>query len=167
MSPAATTLDWVENFVIRHALCPFAAQPFRNGAVTTATCTVAGAEESFFWALAQVQGFVTGDAEPETTLLVFPDQLPGFTTFLDVVYALEDALEETGADNLVQLAHFHPDYRFAGAEPTDPGNRTNRSPYPVIQLLRVDSVAAAVSSYPDVEAIPARNVQRMHELFGN
>lgn len=167
LSPGKETLAWVKDFVIRHALCPFAAKPFNDGQVAAITCEAADEEGSFFWALTQVQGFVTGEEEAETVLLVFPEQLPGFSTFLDVVYAVEDALAETGADALVQLAHFHPDYCFDGVDPDDPGNRTNRSPHPVIQLLRVESVATAVAGYPDVGAIPERNVKRMREVFGN
>lgn len=151
--------------MIRHALCPFAARPFNEGKVAVVTCEATDEEAIFFWALTQVQSLVDERSETETTLLVFPSQLAEFLPFLDFVYTIEDALAETGADALVQLAHFHPDYQFADAEPGDPGNRTNRSPYPVVQLLRVDSVAAAVAGYPNVEAIPVRNVERMREVF--
>lgn len=159
-------MEWVRDFVIRHALCPFAARPFNEGKVAVETCEETDEEALFFWALTQVQSLVDERSAVETTLLVFPEQLPGFLPFLDFVYTIEDALAETGADALVQLAHFHPDYQFADVDPDDSGNRTNRSPYPVLQLLRVDSVAAAVAGYPDVEAIPERNVARMRELFG-
>jgi hypothetical protein len=122
---------------------------------------------AFYAALAQVQRLVEEQAV-ETTLLVFPgDLLADFGTFLDFVYTFEDALAETGADELVQLAHFHPDYRFADVPADDPGNLTNRAPFPVVQLLRVDSVAAAVAGYGDVEGIPERNVARMREVYGN
>lgn len=167
LSPAQETLDWVRDFVIKHALCPFAAQPFNQGKVTAEVCGVDTEEDCFFWALTQVQGLVEERSEVETTLLVFPEQFPDFLAFIDFVYAIEDALADTGADALVQLAHFHPDYRFAGVPPDDCGNRTNRSPYPVLQLLRVNSVAAAIAAYPNVEAIPERNVARMREVFGN
>lgn len=165
MSPTEKTLDWVQEFVIRHALCPFAALPFKQGRVTAIACPKRTEENAFFWALTQVQSLVVEDSEVETTLLVFHNLLTDFDAFLDFVYAIEDALEDTGANALVQLAHFHPDYRFAGVPAEDPGNRTNRSPFPVVQLLRVESVAAAVADYPDVEGIPERNVERMREVF--
>jgi hypothetical protein len=169
MSPAEQTMQWVEDFVIKYALCPFAALPFREGRVGAATINVQDEEEAFYAALAQVQSLL--DEEPgklETNLLVFPtDLLADFETFLDFVYTLEETFSETGADELVQLAHFHPDYRFEGVAENDPGNLTNRAPYPVIQLLRTGSVAAAVASYPDIESIPERNVERLREVFGN
>jgi hypothetical protein len=105
-------------------------------------------------------------AAPVTTLLVFSRALDDFHTFLDFVATLEDVLAETGADQLVQLAHFHPDYQFADLSYGDAANRTNRAPYPVVQLLRVAGVARAIEHYPDVEAIPERNIRRMREVFG-
>ncbi|MTB50094.1 DUF1415 family protein [Lewinella sp. W8] len=108
---------------------------------------------------------VSRPAAPETTLLVFSRTLRDFPTFLDFVATLEDVLAETGADQLVQLAHFHPQYQFADLSFKDAANRTNRAPYPVVQLLRVAGVARAIEHYPDVEAIPERNIQRMREVF--
>jgi hypothetical protein len=105
-------------------------------------------------------------AAPVTTLLVFSRALDDFHTFLDFVATLEDVLAETGADQLVQLAHFHPNYQFADLSYGDAANRTNRAPYPVVQLLRVAGVARAIEHYPDVEAIPERNIRRMREVFG-
>lgn len=166
MSPVEETRDWVLNFVIRHALCPFAAAPFHDdGRVQFMPMEQEDIEACFHAALAQVQGLLK-EQSTETTLLVFSRALADFDTFLDFVYTFEDTLAEAGADQLVQLAHFHPDYTFDGVEEDDPGNLTNRAPYPTLQLLRVGSVAAAVAGYPDVEGIPGRNVARMRELFG-
>lgn len=169
MSPAEQTMAWVQDFVIKHALCPFAATPFREGRVVASPIVAEDEAAAFYAALAQVQGLL--DVPPgqvETILLVFPGELlADFDTFLDFVYTFEETLAEAEADELVQLAHFHPDYCFADVAADDPGNRTNRAPFPVIQLLRTDSVATAVANYPDVEGIPERNVDRMRVLFGN
>ncbi len=168
MSPSETTMDWVENFVIKHALCPFAAQPFHEGRVGAVEINSVDEERAFYAALTQVQALL--DEKPgklETTLLVFTGgPLANFETFLDFVYTLEETFAETGADELVQLAHFHPNYHFEGVAEDDPGNRTNRAPFPVVQLLRTGSVAAAVANYPEIESIPERNVARMREVFG-
>lgn len=167
MSPAAKTMNWVRNFVLKYTLCPFAFKPYEEGRVEAVSCQETDEEQAFYWALTQVQGFVDAQNEIATTLLVFPETLADFSDFLDFVHATEDALAETGADALVQLAHFHPDYVFAGVPPADPGNLTNRAPFPVVQLLRVDAMAAAIASYPDVENIPERNIARMREEFGS
>ncbi|WP_273447658.1 DUF1415 domain-containing protein [Neolewinella agarilytica] len=165
MSPAETTRQWVADFVIRYALCPFAAKPFQDGNVLFLEVENEDIEDCFMAALAQVQSLLE-EQSVETTLLVFSHALSDFDTFLDFVHTFEDTLLEAGANQLVQLAHFHPDYTFDGVAEDDPGNLTNRAPYPTLQLLRVGSVAAAVAAYPDVEGIPERNVHRMRELFG-
>lgn len=169
MMPAEQTLQWVENFVIRHALCPFAAVPFKEDRVGAEEIDSEDFEEAFYAALAQVQRLLDVASEKlETTLLIFPGELlADFETFLDFVHTFEETLAETGADELIQLAHFHPDYCFEDVAEDDPGNLTNRAPFPVLQLLRTDSVAAVVAGYPDVALIPERNVARMRELFGN
>ena len=168
MTATETIMNWVRDFVIRYALCPFAAVPFQRGRVGAEEIMAADEEEAFYAALAQVQSLLEEHPDKlETTLLVFPTRLlADFSVFLGFVGALEDALAETGADELVQLAHFHPDYRFEGVAADDPGNRTNRSPFPVVQLLRTGSVAAAVAAYPAVDLIPEQNVARMREEFG-
>ncbi len=166
MSPAAATMEWVRDFVIKHALCPFAARPYAAGRVVAIEIRAKNEEAAFMEALAQVQNLVAEQSEVETSLLVFPDLLAEFAAFLDFVYAFEEALAEAGADEVIQLAHFHPDYRFAGVPADDPGNRTNRAPFPVLQLLRVDSVAAAIEHYPDVEKIPERNVALLRRMYG-
>ncbi|MBC6994688.1 DUF1415 domain-containing protein [Neolewinella lacunae] len=165
MNPVVDSLAWVRDFVIQHTLCPFAAQPFAAGRVLATEIGGSDLEACFNGALAQVQSLLSEPAgEVETTLIVFSEAMEDFTEFMDFVYTFEDTLAEVGADQLVQLAHFHPRYRFEGTADDDPGNRTNRSPYPMLQLLRVESVARAIAAYPDVNAIPARNIRKMEEL---
>ena len=166
MNPTEATMEWVEQFVVQHGLCPFAARPFREGRVVALHQPDDELGTCFAWALTQVQSIVRKrPGEVETSLLVFSAALADFDQFLDFIATLEEVMLEAGADELVQLAHFHPDYRFAGVAPDDPGNRTNRSPYPIIQLLRTESVSTAIAGYPDVEEIPKRNIAKMHRLF--
>ena len=167
MTPAEKTRRWVEDFVVHHSLCPFAARPLRRGLVDTVEIPGVDIETVFFAAWAQVQRLVVEEPDTvETILCVMTESLADFSTFLDFVATLEEYLEETGASELVQLAHFHPDYLFAGVAADDPGNETNRSPWPVVQLLRVESVAAAVAAYGAgaVEEIPERNVALLRRL---
>ena len=165
MTPADRTRAWVEHFVVRLGLCPFAALPLHRGTVAFVSCDRSETEAVFYWTLEQIRSFV--DQSPEqvtTTLLIFPEALSDFSEFLDLVEELEEVLSTSGADSLVQFAHFHPDYCFADLSPEDPANKTNRSPHPVLQLLRVDGVAEAVAAYPQVEAIPERNISLLRRL---
>lgn len=157
--------NWVQDFVIRLGLCPFAARPFRKGRVGLRVCADSDPDGAFAWTAGQLQEFIASPRPPDATwLLVYAQTLETFEAFLDFVAAAEELCRESGADVLVQFAHFHPAYRFDGVPEADPANATNRSPYPVLQLLLVEGVAEAVRSYPDVEAIPARNVALLRGL---
>ena len=165
MSPETAVREWVQDFVVRLGLCPFAARPLRAGQVAFTVCELEAVEDAFYWAGARVQGLLEKDQSVlDTELLIFASVVSDFGDFLDLVEELEDFLERSGADALVQLAHFHPDYCFAGVDADDPANATNRAPWPVIQLLRVESVARAVEQYPDPEGIPERNAALLREI---
>lgn len=156
---AAATLAWVREFVVGLDLCPFAARPLERGRVSL---RVSDAEHPFDLAEdleAELQRLA--EAEPErieTTLLVHPRCLEDFADandFLDVAELLLDRLELTG---VLQVVGFHPGYQFADAEPDAPENATNRSPWPMLHLLRSESVARAVEGLDDPDAIWQRNV---------
>lgn len=165
MTPAEEVQHWVENFVVPHGLCPFAARPVRRQTVRYFTELGRDVETCFEGARTRVQCLLNQEQRwVETELIVYPAALANFNDFLDFVATLEDALAGSGVGEYVQLAHFHPHYLFAGLEPADPANATNRAPWPTVQLLRVDSVARAVAEHPDVEGIPARNVEYLRNL---
>ena len=156
---------WVEEFVVGLSLCPFAAEPLAAGRVRFA---VSAAETPENLAADLADELSRLDREPpeeiETTLLLAPRALARFeefNAFLDVVDLLLDKLSLAGS---VQVASFHPDYRFAGAPADDPANATNRAPVPILHLLREESVARAASTHPDPQGIPARNAARLREL---
>lgn len=99
------------------------------------------------------------DGERETSLLIFPDALSDFDEYLDVLALANAVLKESGYDGIYQLASFHPKYLFAGAAVDDAANYTNRSPYPMLHILKEASVEAALESYPNPKAISTRNVE--------
>src|SRR5690606_38360172 len=91
------------------------------------------------------------EADPaaiDTTLIVLPGLLADFLDFNDFLDIADAALEELELDGILQVASFHPDFQFEGTEADDIGNCTNRSPFPTLHLLREDSVARAVESFP-------------------
>jgi hypothetical protein len=67
-------------------------------------------------------------------------------------------------DGVYQIASFHPDYQFGGTEPDDAENYTNRSPYPVLHLLREESLDRVLESTEYAEQIPIRNVKLMNTM---
>jgi hypothetical protein len=84
-----------------------------------------------------------------------------YNAFLDLA---DDALADAGLVGEIQVASFHPRYQFAGTEPDDIGNFTNRSPYPTLHLLREASISRAVGSGPDAASIYEANIATLEKL---
>lgn len=103
------------------------------------------------------------DAEPgiATTLLIAPAGMEDFDDYLDWLELAERLLDDLGYRGIYQLASFHPDYVFDGVEAADPANATNRSPYPMLHILREAELERALASYPDPESIPERNMAKL------
>ena len=156
------TRSWVDDFVVGLDLCPFASNPFRAGRVRFVTCPDDAFERQLAAFLAEVDHLVrTPAVEVSNTLIVFSEapSLANFELFLDLCAAAEAVLADLEAEHLVQLATFHPDYCFDGAEPDDPANATNQAPYPTLHLLRVDEVEEAIARHPDIDAVSLRNAR--------
>jgi hypothetical protein len=156
---------WLERAVIGLNLCPFAKAVYAKSQVRIVVSD-ATTERALLEQLGEEMALLR-DAPAEgidTTLLVHPQVLQDFldyNDFLDDADALVEAME---LDGVLQVASFHPHYRFAGTQPDDAENLTNRAPHPILHLLREDSVDRAVAAYPEPEAIIERNVATMREL---
>ena len=159
MTPEATIQQWVRRWVIRHTLCPFAARVDREDEIGYEVCRAHTAEDAFAEVMQRTGRYLADWAtEKETLLLLFPAAFPEFPDFNDFVEDVNYGLEESGAGELLQTASFHPGKYFAGTAPDDYGNGTDRSPLPVLQLLRCSDVAAAIASHPDTDRISDRNI---------
>lgn len=159
------TRRWIERVVIGLNLCPFAKAVVAKGQVRIVVSD-ASTEDALLHTLGEELLLLrdTAAAELDTTLIVHPDVLTDFheyNDFLDQADALLDSLELTGD---IQVASFHPDYQFADTDLDDAANNTNRGPYPILHLLREDSVSRAVEAYPEPDAIIERNITTMTEL---
>ena len=161
----AATRRWLERTVIGLNLCPFAKAVHAKRQVRF-VLSDAELEDDLLEELGEelLRLRDTPAEDIDTTLLVHPRVLTEFldyNDFLDRVDALIEALE---LDSVLQVASFHPDYRFADTDPDDPGNCTNRAPWPTLHLLREDSIDRAVAAYPDADVIVERNLQTMEKL---
>jgi hypothetical protein len=159
------TRRFVERVVIELGLCPFARAPWEAGRVDVVVSD-ATSEQALLEDLGrEIDRLGQTSVETlETTLLVHPYVLARFEDFNAFLDAAEGLLVARGQEGVLQIASFHPDYRFAGAPEDDPANATNRAPWPMLHLLREASVTAAVDAHPDAEAIPERNVALLREL---
>jgi hypothetical protein len=154
---------WVEELVVGLNLCPFAGHELLRNRVRFFV-TEAATEEQLLAALETELTLLNDDASVETTLLIHPDVLKDFLDYNQFLDAAERLLVHLELEGVYQVASFHPDYQFAGTAVDDAENFTNRSPYPLLHILREESLALRIAAYPDVEQIPVRNIEQMKRL---
>lgn len=159
----ASVRKWVDTFVVGMNLCPFAKRELVKQRVRF-TVTEASTEDELLQALQAELELLDEDASIETTLLIHPAVLGDFldyNQFLDVADALLLHME---LDGVYQVASFHPDYQFGGTAPWAAENYTNRSPYPILHLLREESLDRVLGDNPDADQIPQRNIDLMNSM---
>jgi uncharacterized protein len=152
------TANWVKSVVIGCNFCPFAAKALLKNSIRYVVQSHAPTEKCLAVLVEEMQHLDT-NPEVETTLLIFPNDFVDFEDYLDLVALAEELVEAEGYEGVYQVASFHPEYCFEGAATDDAANYTNRSIYPMLHLLREDSLSAAIDHFPDVEGIPDRNIQ--------
>jgi uncharacterized protein len=159
------TSRWLEKAVIGLNLCPFAKAVHVKRQIHYAVSAATDAQQLLADLAKELDDLVAIDAAlRETTLLIVPDWLHDFLDFNDFMEEAERFVASRDLDGIIQLASFHPRYQFAGTEPDDITNFTNRSPYPTIHLLREESIERAVEAFPQPEAIYETNMKTLREL---
>lgn len=159
------TRAWLERAVIGLNLCPFAKSVHVKRQIHFAMSHAATPQELLDDLKRELQDLIGSDASMRsTTLLIVPHCLTDFLDFNDFLAEADSLLRKLKLDSDLQIASFHPDYQFAGTNPDDIENCTNRSPYPMLHLLRQSSVERAVSSMPDTNRIFEKNIETMERL---
>ena len=157
------TRKWVEDVVVGYNLCPFAKRELVRDRVRFVV-TDAENEDDLLKALHAELQRLEDEPDIETTLLIHPGVLQDFDAYNEFLDTAEGLVAYLELEGIYQVASFHPDYQFAETEPGAAENYTNRSPFPMLHLLREASLEAAIDSYPDVDGIPDRNIALMNEL---
>jgi hypothetical protein len=161
----AAVRAWIERAVIGLNLCPFAKAAYvteRIRYVVSDAHTVDALLEDLERELRLLAAAPPDGVE--TTLLIHPQVLTAFLDYNDFLDVADAAIERLGLTGVLQVASFHPQYQFAGTMPDDVTNYTNRSPFPILHLLREASVEAAVAAFPDAAEISERNIETMRRL---
>ncbi|MBC7938915.1 MAG: DUF1415 domain-containing protein [Chitinophagaceae bacterium] len=165
MTPLEATRHWFEHAVIGLNLCPFAKAVQARGQIRWVESAARDREALLVDLMQEMQHLAVADPEQvDTTMLVHPQALTDFLDFNDFLDLADAALEELGLDGTLQVASFHPDYRFEGTAADDMGNFSNRSPHPTLQLLREDSVERALAAFPDADRIFEHNIDTLQRL---
>lgn len=151
------TKNWLKDIIIKLNFCPFANREFIKNSIRYSVSQSADLESGLY-ALATELNHLDQHPETETTLLIFPDCFTVFDDFLELIDYANQLLRELGYVSIYQLAHFHPDYCFEGVQASDASNYTNRSPYPVLHIIREESLQKAIESHPDAGSIPDINI---------
>jgi hypothetical protein len=159
------TRRWIADVVIGLNLCPFARRVF-DGNLIRYTVTAAPDEESLWAVLTAELGSLsrTPADEVETAFLIHPLALPDFRDYNDFVASATELTADLGLEGVIQIAGFHPHYQFTGTRPDDVENYTNRSPYPMLHLLREASVTAVNDDPEKIAEIPRRNIETLRRL---
>lgn len=154
---------WLNQVVIGLGLCPFAKQAVDQEGVLYHICEETGSQDVLDDVKAQLE-YLENNSDTETTLIILTACLQNFDDYNNFLDWVDLLILKGGWEGQFQIASFHPDYCFADVQPDSAENLTNRSPYPLLHILREQSLEKALESYPDADNIPMRNIAKVNEL---
>ena len=159
------TQKWIEEVVVGMGFCPFASASIKAGGLRLELCATTELEDLCRLLIDELVFLQSLEGETyDSILLVHPNILTDFAAFNEFLGVCGDILAGLSLEGEFQIASFHPRYCFAGANEDDVGNYTNRSPYPMLHILREASVTEAIADYTDPAGIPEKNIQRLSAL---
>jgi hypothetical protein len=160
------TQQWLKHFIIKHNICPFAHAVVEKKQVFYAIDAYVEMEACLHQLIEECQRLDQQNTI-ETTLIIYTQSLQTFDDFLAYLDIANELLIAQHYEGVYQLASFHPDYCFEGLDENDAANYTNRSPFPMLHLIRESSLETALEHYPNPELIPERNIKLTRELGMN
>lgn len=153
----AQTKKWIIDVVIGCNFCPFAAREVKRKSIYYEVIEN-GNPKLVLEKLSGAFNTMDADEKVETMLLILPGSFTSFSSYLQLVEAAEKLVKKQAYEGVYQIASFHPNYLFAGSAANDPANYTNRSPYPMLHILREESLSRVIDSHPDTLKIPENNI---------
>jgi hypothetical protein len=161
----AQTVHWLEKAVIGLNLCPFAKGVHVKGQIHYAISHSTEPADLLDELANELTALQAIDSQQrDTTLLIAPWAMPEFWEFNEFQTRANKMLRKLGLEGVLQIASFHPDFQFAGTEADDISNYTNRAPFPILHLIREDSIAKAVEAFPNAEMIFEKNIETLQAL---
>lgn len=161
----AATRRWLEQAVIGLNLCPFAKSVYTKDQVRMVVSRARHLDGFLDDLDGELELLKTTHAEKvDTTLLIHPTMFPEFLVFNDFLNVVDDVLAEHQLEGVIQIAPFHPDFVFAGEDAADMSHFTNRSPFPMLHLIREESLERAIASFGNTDLIYERNVDVLRRL---
>ena len=161
--PIITTQRWIQSFVIELNLCPFAHHATARDGIRYTACANESLQD-ILHALHEEMDWLDSDPETETSFLILTSGMKDFSDFNDCLAMAQELLVMMNWVGRYQLVGFHPHHQFDGTDPDDAENYTNRSPYPMVHILRESSVTQAVDATANIALIPKRNTDTLNQL---
>lgn len=161
----AETRHWLLRGVIGLNLCPFAKSVFVKEQIRYRVSKAVDAEQVLDELEKELLWLHKADpGQWDTSLLIVPHALADFHDYADTLRRAERLVKKLRLKGVLQIASFHPQYQFRDRQADDVENCTNRSPYPMLHLLREESLDKAVRAFPDAATIFERNEDTMRRL---
>jgi len=164
MENVKLTKLWIERFVIGLGLCPFAHFSFYDDAIYYDVTSASKLNKCKIELMAMVQKMDLAEPKDVSNAFLIFDASLSFEFMLTLKERFDVELRRNELDEKFQTVVFHPDFQFGDEEFHAPGNFTNRSPLPMIHVLRIDEVARAIEVTDDVNDIPFRNKKVLEKL---
>ena len=156
------TKKWISDVIVGCNFCPFASKVVKQQQIHYQV-EKSVAMEICLDAFLQEIIRLDVDNTIETSFLIFPQSFDSFNDYLDLVALAEKLIFDNGYEGIYQVASFHPLYQFAGSRNDDAANYTNRSVYPMLHLLREESIDRALEHFKSPENIPETNINFARE----
>ncbi len=160
------TKKWISTFVIQQNICPFAKSAFENEKIKYIVLDKHDKESLFVELIILAREMKIQEENISNAFILFPDNTLNFECYLEQFYDCEDVLAAAELDHEFQLVSFHPDYQFSGKSENDPSNYSNRSPLPMIHILRTKEVEMAINAHGNIGQLLKDNDQRLASLYG-
>ena len=156
------TKAWLDEIIIGLNICPFAKKEFVNNTIHYHLSKTEQVKIALHEFIEQCR-YLQAHDELETTLIVYNSGFRTFERYLDLIDYANDLLVDSGFEGIFQIASMHPEYCFDGEDYDDASNFTNRSPYPMLHIIREESMSRVLSVYNEPEKIPENNIKLAHE----
>jgi len=148
---------WLEQVVIGLNFCPFAKKVYLNEEIFFFESNAHSLADALVVFAEQCQ-YLLDHPEFDTTLILFPTSFIEFNEYLMLVDEATYLLDSLELNGIFQIASFHPHYCFEGVAADATENFTNRSPYPMLHLIREHSIDRVLATFVEPEMIPVRNI---------
>ncbi|EKJ86800.1 hypothetical protein CLV96_3493 [Leptospira meyeri] len=159
------TKEWIRKAVIGLNLCPFAKPSFQSNTIRYTISHSQNNKELLADLKSELKTIVSSDPHViETTLLIHPYVLDDFLDQNDFLDETDRLLRQLDLEGTIQIANFHPQFQFADKQVDDITNFVGKSPYPILHLLREDSISRIVDTHPNIDSIFENNRKTMKTL---